>query len=43
MGHPMGETLYWKFIAPKFFEVQKIAGCEFAFLFAADLSEAVIV
>lgn len=39
LGHPMGETLYWKFIAPKFFDVQKIAGCEFAFLFAADLSE----
>ena len=39
LGHPMGETLYWKFIAPKFFEVQEIVGCEFAFLFAADLSE----
>lgn len=39
MGHPMGEVLYWKFIAPKFFEVQEIAGCEYAFLFAADLSE----
>lgn len=39
LGHPMGETLFWKFIAPKFSEVQKIAGCEYAFLFAADLSE----
>lgn len=39
LDHPMGETLYWKFIAPKFFDVQKIVGCEFAFLFAADLSE----
>lgn len=39
MGHPMGETLFWKFIAPKFFEVQSIVGCEHAFLFAADLSE----
>lgn len=39
LGHPMGETLYWMFIAPKFFEVQEIVGCEFAFLFAADLSE----
>lgn len=37
--HTMGETLYWKFIVPKFLEVQKIAGCEYAFLFAADLSE----
>ena len=35
----MGEVLYWKFIVPKFLEVQEIAGCEFAFLFAADLSE----
>lgn len=39
MGHPMGETLFWKFIAPKFFVVQDIVGCEYAFLFAADLSE----
>lgn len=39
LGHSMGETLFWKFIAPKFFDVQKIVGCEFAFLFAADLSE----
>ena len=39
MGHPMGETLFWKFIASKFFKVQNIVGCEYAFLFAADLSE----
>lgn len=39
MGHTMGETLFWKFIAPKFFYVQDIVGCEYAFLFAADLSE----
>lgn len=39
LGHTMGETLYWKFIAPKFFDVQEIVGCEYAFLFAADLSE----
>lgn len=39
LGHSMGETLYWKFIAPKFFDVQRIAGCEYVFLFAADLSE----
>lgn len=37
--HTMGEVLFWRFIAPKFFEVQKIVGCEYAFLFAADLSE----
>lgn len=39
LGHTMGETLYWKFIVPKFFDVQEIVGCEYAFLFAADLSE----
>lgn len=39
LGHTMGETLYWKFIVPKFFKVQEIVGCEYAFLFAADLSE----
>jgi hypothetical protein len=39
LGHSMGETLFWKFITPQFFEVQKIVGCEYVFLFAADLSE----
>ena len=39
LGHTMGETLFWKFIAPKFFAVQELAGCEYVFLFAADLSE----
>ncbi len=28
MGHPMGKTLFWKFIAPKFFAVQSVVGCE---------------
>lgn len=36
---PMGEVIFWRKIVPKFFEVQKIVGCEYAFLFAADLSE----
>lgn len=39
MGHTMGEVLYWKYIAPKLFQVQEIVGCEYVFLFAADLSE----
>ncbi|MDE6844932.1 MAG: hypothetical protein K2J99_04090, partial [Lachnospiraceae bacterium] len=39
LGHTMGEVLYWKFIAPKFFQIQEVVGCEYAFLFAADLSE----
>lgn len=39
LGHPLGEAIFWKKIVPKFFEVQNIVGCEYAFLFAADLSE----
>lgn len=35
----MGEVIFWNKIVPKFFEVQRIVGCEYAFLFAADLSE----
>lgn len=32
----MGLTLYWKFIIPKLEELQKIAGCQYMYLFAAD-------
>lgn len=39
LGHSLGEVIFWKKIVPKFFEVQNIVGCEYAFLFAADLSE----
>lgn len=39
MGRSMGEVIFWRFIVPKFFAVQDIVGCEYAFLFAADLSE----
>lgn len=35
----MGEVIFWNKIVPKFFDVQEIVGCEYAFLFAADLSE----
>jgi len=37
--HKMGEVLYWYFIVPVYAEIQKIVGCEYAFLFAADASE----
>lgn len=37
--HKMGEVLYWYFIVPLYSEIQKIVGCEYAFLFAADVSE----
>lgn len=39
LNHPMGEVIFWKIIAPKIFEIQKLVGCEYLFLFAADLSE----
>lgn len=37
--HKMGEVLYWYFVVPVFSEIQRIVGCEYAFLFAADGSE----
>ena len=39
INRPMGEVIFWRFIALKFYAVQDIVGCEYAFLFAADLSE----
>ena len=39
LNRSMGETLFWWFIAPIFIKVRKYVGCEYAFLFAADLSE----
>ena len=32
----MGETLFWYFIVPKMLEINKLIGCEFVYLFAAD-------
>lgn len=34
----MGTTIYWYFIVPKIQELMQIAGCEYVFLFAADLT-----
>ena len=31
-----GEVMFWKFIVPKFEELRKLVGCQFALLFAAD-------
>ena len=39
MHHPMGEVLFWWFILPIIEKVQKIVGCQYAYLFAADSSE----
>lgn len=35
----LGNVVFWHFIVPLFENVQKIVGCKYAFLFAADLSE----
>lgn len=37
--YPMGQVFFWKFIVPKFIELQSIVGCQFAYLFAADQTE----
>lgn len=37
--HPLGEVVFWKFIFPIIHNIQEIIGCQYAFLFAADLSE----
>ena len=34
--HTMGQVFFWWFIVPKMIEVSRIAGCEYAYLFAAD-------
>ena len=36
--HTMGKVFFWWFIVPKMIEVSSIAGCEYAYLFAADES-----
>lgn len=38
MKRPMGEVLFWWFIAPIIYNVQDVIGCKYVFLFAADLS-----
>lgn len=35
----LGTVFFWKFIVPKVLDLMEIAGCEYLFLFAADLSE----
>lgn len=38
MGHPMGEVLFWNFVVPKMLQINRLIGCEYAYLFAADSS-----
>ena len=39
INHPMGEVLFWEFIAPIIDNVRQYVGCQYLFLFAADASE----
>jgi hypothetical protein len=36
---PMGQTLFWYFVAPKVQEIRRLICCEYIYLFAADNSE----
>lgn len=38
IDRPMGEVLFWRYIAPIIYDIQKIIGCQYVFLFAADAS-----
>ena len=37
--YTLGTSAVWDFIVPKVLELIEVAGCEYLFLFAADLSE----
>jgi hypothetical protein len=39
IGRSLGTVVFWQFVVPKVLELMKIVGCEYLFLFAADLSE----
>lgn len=39
INHPMGEVMFWKYIAPIIYKIQKRIGCQYAYLFAADTSK----
>lgn len=36
MGHSMGEVMFWHFVVPTMLKINKLIGCEYAYLFAAD-------
>lgn len=39
LGQKMGVVVFWHFIVPIVLDVMKLVGCQYLFLFAADLSE----
>lgn len=38
INRPMGEVLFWRYIAPIIYNIQDIIGCQYVYLFAADAS-----
>ena len=38
INQKMGTVVFWHFLIPKICELRKIVGCEYLFLFAADLT-----
>lgn len=38
LGQKMGTVIFWHFLVPKICELRTIVGCEYLFLFAADLT-----
>ena len=38
INRPMGEVLFWRYIASIIFKIQTMIGCQYVFLFAADTS-----
>ena len=38
LSRPRGAVVFWRFIVPIVLKVRELAGCEYLFLFAADLS-----
>lgn len=39
LHHTMGEVIFWYFIVPILEQVQKVIGCQYAYLFAADSTD----
>lgn len=38
-NHTIGEMLFWQFLVPKVLDIKELIGCQYLFLFAADLTE----
>lgn len=39
LGHPMGEVLFWRYIAPVIISIRNTVGCKYVYLYAADISK----